>query len=450
MKKRTFALVLGLLLILNSTSLMATTVWFQDTAGGTSGKVESEIEATAVNGSVELLSGSLTTDSSPLNRSAVKFKFTADSGYELDTRQSSMSSNDPNQDGYYFNADLKALFSNSDYDDVLPNMDSYFDLVVNQEEVGSDNEYVILSVNVVRNGVPYDSEVEVVRAHMEPELSGTVTVQFVKKQIEEEYYNVTARSIPEGVATFTGTGSGFMSGDSYSVDYSITNSNYEFDGWDTPNSGNIVETDVEVVARFKEKPTPPPVLTYYFVTAESNPVGVASFTGTGYSFVSGQSYSVDYTLIDDDYEFVGWSAEPSGVISGNVSLVANFSRPTYDVTARSIPAGVASFSGTMSDIVDGTAYEVTIDSVVDGYQFDEWVVSPIGTINGSDVEVVASFSEIEEETIVDEEVAEETILDEEVAEDIPDEELPEAGGIPIIAYGFLGTGLITLGKKLRK
>ncbi len=438
MKKRIFSLMVAFLLVIGSTNAFAATAWLQDAESNTDGLVETEVVASATNGSVELVSGNATTDPDPLNyNSPVEFKFTANPGYMLGSKDDDLfGANNPLEEEYYFSAEMRAVWPGSgSVEKVLPNLDEYYDL--ESVIVDTDNySFVTISVDVVRNGTPFPEGV--VFAHLEPELSAAVSVTFVEEEVET--YSVTAASIPSGVATFTGTGSGFESGDPFDVNFSITNSNYEFVEWVTEHSGNIVEGDVHVIARFREKTTPP--VFYYTVSAVSNPAGVATFTGTGGGFIFGSAYDVQYTQIVEGYEFTGWSAANSGTISGNVNLVANFepiAAPTFDVTAVSQPAGVATFAGTLAEAEDGTAYSVSVATVEEGFEFVEWLVAPSGTIDGADVQVIAVFEEVEE-----------TILDEEVAEDIPDEELPEAGGIPTMAFSGLGLVVAAIGKKLRK
>lgn len=385
MKKRVFGILMSVLVLISSTNLFAATAWLQNNEVNTDGQVETEVIATATNGTAELISGNAITDADPLNvDSPVRFKFTADPGYVFANRGQAYIANDPESEGYYFSAEMRALWYNSGAVELVSaNLDDYYDLVVDVVGTPTDTE-IVLDVNVIRNEVEFPDEVII--AHLEPELSVDINVNFVYREVNE-LYSVTAVSNPVGVASFTGTGNAFELGNSYNVSYTLLDGSYRFIGWTGINSGTI-SGNVQLVANFERIPTPPPAVTYT-VSAISNPVGVASFIGTGNSFVSGQNYAVYYNLLDSDYEFTGWTGVSEGIISGNVELVANFK-------LKEVPP-----------------------------------VTP---------------PPAEEEPILDEEVAEEIL----VIENIEEEKLPEAGGIPLMAFSLFGGALAGAGLKLRK
>lgn len=196
----------------------------------------------------------------------------------------------------------------------------------------------------------------------------------------------------------------------------------------------------EVDFSVRNRPVRP---TYYTVTAVSNPAGVAGFTGTGTGFGFGSSYNVSFFDVSPGYQFVGWNQAPSGTITGNVSLIANFELVTYSVTAVAIPEGAATFLGERTGLRDGADYRVVIFEIADGYEFVEWLVPNSGVIDGVDVEVVAVFQPVED-IILDEEIAEEII------DELPDEELPEAGGIPLPVNILFGSAVSAIGAFMKR
>lgn len=229
-------------------------------------------------------------------------------------------------------------------------------------------------------------------------------------------------------------------------------------------ASNVVYTDTPL------EPQPLPDL--YTVRVESNPAGVAVFSGYGTGFQDGQAYNVAIASQDSDYEFTGWSESPTGTISGSdVSLVANFEMTAeafedeqtpegleikYEVSAKSQPAEVADFTGE-GLFRNGDSFKVAVDTVVDGYEFIQWETVNAGVVDGSDVEVVAIFAEITDEPV--EEVVEEPIeepteepdevLDEEpVPEEV--ETLPETSGVPFVVFTVIGAMVTGSGVVLRK
>lgn len=443
MKRKVFSILVAVFVLLSSSGVLASsaTAWLQTNEEYTDGKVETEVIAEAVNGEATLVLGSAP---SGLNyNSPVQFKFVAEDGYTLNPNWSSDFR--ANVVGGYVSAQMQAVWPESVISDsVSPNLDLYYDLVINQVGQSTDKE-ITLEVNVVRNEVRFPFQKML--AHLEPELSVDITVTFYREE-SPTYYKVSAVSDPAGVATFTGTGTQFQSGDEYNVQYTIVNPNYRFVRWSESNSGVIEEGDVNLVAIFERIPTPPNPVTYT-VTAVSNPVGVATFIGTGAGFGLGSNYAVYYNLIDDNYVFTGWTGVSSGTITGNVNLIANFAPKTYNVTAVSSPVGVGTFTGLLNDVVNGTTYDVKVDSITEGYEFVGWTGgTPSGTIAGSDINLVAVFKPVELE-FIDDNTPE--VLD---ATNLPDEVLPEAGGVPIEVlslFGALVTGTgITLRRKNNK
>lgn len=217
-------------------------------------------------------------------------------------------------------------------------------------------------------------------------------------------------------------------------------------------------------------PEPAPLPELYTVRAESNPAGVATFSGYGTGFQDGNSYNVAIASQEANYEFTGWSGSPSGTINGSdVNLVANFNLVElaiedevtpedlvveYEVSAITQPAGLATFTGE-GFFRNGDSYSVAIDTMVPGYEFVQWNTSHTGVVDGADVEVVAVFKEVMLEEVVLEEpvedvpeiiVADEVLDEEPIPEDV--ETLPETGGLPFV--GFIGVMIAGSGFVLRK
>jgi len=308
----------------------------------------------------------------------------------------------------------------------------------------------------VDNGTAYNVAVDVISEGFEfvewiVDPIGTIEGSDVEviasfTRVESETYYVRATSSPSGVASFTGVGESFEYGQEYDVNYKLLNSGYKFIGWSSADQGTI-SGNVDLVANFEKKGSPP--VYKYSVTAESNPAGVTTFTGTGTDFIYNTSYEVSFVTVAEGYVFTGWTGVPSGTITSNVHVIANFepiAPKTYNVTVLAQPSEAATFTGELSNVIDGSDFDVAVDAITEGFEFVEWIGEPKGTIKGADVEVIASFKEVVlEEVFLDEVIAEELLT-----EDLTTEALPEAGGIPAIAFGGLGLALATIGKKLRK
>ncbi len=130
-------------------------------------------------------------------------------------------------------------------------------------------------------------------------------------------YSVNAKASPPEAATFYGIGDNFDSGDKFNITFTYDKNKYKFESWSKDNSGIVENADINLLATF----TP----IYYTVTAVSNPPNVTSFNGTGTDFFYGDPYNVTLTDNLDNYEFVKWSNDNSGVISGNnINLIAEF------------------------------------------------------------------------------------------------------------------------------
>lgn len=113
-----------------------------------------------------------------------------------------------------------------------------------------------------------------------------------------------------------------------------------------------------------------------------------------------------------------------------------FERNTYTVTAVSVPAGVADFTGTGSHL-HGANYEVAYENVATNYTFTGWGEVPnTGSVNAGDVEVVAYFEYNEPE-----QPEEPTQPTPQVVNYDLTVEVTEGGSVP----GFLGTNTFASG-----
>lgn len=223
---------------------------------------------------------------------------------------------------------------------------------------------------------------------------------------------------------------------------------------------DVVYTDVP------QEPEPLPDL--YAVRVESNPAGVATFSGYGTGFQDGEAYDVGILSQNPDYEFAGWTGSPNGNISGaDVNLVANFNfigeefedeetpealEVRYEVTAVSEPAGVGTFTGEGS-FRSGDSYKVEVVSIVEGYEFVRFDTVNEGVIDGADVEVVAVFEMTKDDEPVDEpaqpvEEPDEVLDEEEIPEDV--DALPDTSGLPFVAFAAIGAMLSGSGVAIRR
>ncbi|MDX1952258.1 MAG: FG-GAP-like repeat-containing protein [Verrucomicrobiota bacterium] len=136
------------------------------------------------------------------------------------------------------------------------------------------------------------------------------------------------------------------------------------------------------------------ILAKYNVVLSSNPGSGGSVSGAG-QFTEGTTVNVTATpnTAQLPYQFLNWtengifqSANPSYSfeLSRDRQLVANFTLPTYTVTANSNPAGGGSVTGAGSHAHGATAHLTAVPAF--GYRFKNW------TLNGSIIGVDASLS----------------------------------------------------------
>ena len=116
----------------------------------------------------------------------------------------------------------------------------------------------------------------------------------------------------------------------------------------------------------------------YTVEAIANPAGAATFTGTGTTFTYGATTTVVATM-DEHYTFVGWNDSETSLthspitVTDNVSLTANFTPNTYNISVAANDANM----GTVSCDVDELAYGEAMNSHLTvtenaGYYLKEW------------------------------------------------------------------------------
>lgn len=233
---------------------------------------------------------------------------------------------------------------------------------------------------------------------------------------------------------------------------------------------------------------------FFTISATSNPVSGPNATFEGLGTVENGKHTVTLTGYDQaNYIFTGWSdgyeslSRPAFVEGADVELVANFTEippipTTYAVRVSSnMPGALATFSGYGTGFADGQSYNVSLASYdMTNYRFIGFSQPEAGSINGSDVELIANFEEIiidepapeepiiiepeeptiiepeepiiiepEEEPIPEEIIVEEEILDDVIPEDIPIA-LPETSGIPFDILGGSEFLLILSGLFLKK
>ncbi len=137
--------------------------------------------------------------------------------------------------------------------------------------------------------------------------------------------------------------------------------------------------------------TTPGTTTSYTVTTSSSPTAGGTTSGGG-TYASGATVTVSASP-SSCYNFVSWtengvtvttSANYSFTVTGNRTLVANFSQKTYTVSTSSSPATGGTTSGGGSKACGSTA---TVTATANsGYSFANW------TENGTVVSTSASYS----------------------------------------------------------
>ena len=202
-------------------------------------------------------------------------------------------------------------------------------------------------------------------------------------------YTITLSSNPAAGGTTTGAGT-FNLGSSVTVT-ATANAGYTFANW--TENGSVVSTNANyqftisgnrtLVANFTAAIS-------YTVALSSNPAAGGTTTGAG-TFNSGSSVTVTATA-NAGYAFTNWTENGSVVstnanyqftISGNRTLVANFTAGQYIVILSSNPAAGGTTSGAGA-YNSGSSVTVTATANT-GFAFTNW------TQNGSAVSTNASY-----------------------------------------------------------
>ncbi len=213
---------------------------------------------------------------------------------------------------------------------------------------------------------------------------------------------------------------------------------------------------IRMYAKFDESTPPPPPVTNYNLTV--NVVGdgsVPGFEGTN-TFSSGTN--VNLTAVEGADNFIGWTGDASGdsldllvVMSGDKAVTANFGSQTFTLTVNVEGDGsVQPFEGTQT-FAAGTVVDLSAiaDEPADentSILFIEWT----GDVTGD--EDALSVTMDGDKTVT-------AVFDTEIflipegdggGIEIEDPILPQSGGLPVMAFAFIGSACIGLGAKLKK
>jgi len=216
-------------------------------------------------------------------------------------------------------------------------------------------------------------------------------------------YNITATANPSAGGTVSGAGQ-YSHGESCSLT-ATANTGYTFTNW--TENGSVVSTDANytftvtanhtLVANFS--------LNSYNITATANPSAGGSVNGAG-EYDYGQSCTLTATA-NTGYTFTNWTENGAVVssnanytfnVTGNRSLVANFTINTYTVTATANPSEGGTVSGA-GEYEHGQSCTLTATAAM-GYTFTGWRENGIAvstqadytfTVTG-DRTLVANFS----------------------------------------------------------
>ena len=202
-------------------------------------------------------------------------------------------------------------------------------------------------------------------------------------------YTITLSSNPAAGGTTNGAGT-FNSGSSVTVT-ATANAGYTFTNW--TENGSVVSTNANYQFTISGNTTLVANFTAaisYTVALSSNPAAGGTTTGAG-TFNSGSSVTVTATA-NAGYAFTNWTENGSVVstnanyqftISGNRTLVANFTAGQYIVILSSNPAAGGTTSGAGA-YNSGSSVTVTATANT-GFAFTNW------TQNGSAVSTNASY-----------------------------------------------------------
>ena len=208
---------------------------------------------------------------------------------------------------------------------------------------------------------------------------------------QTQSYTVSVSANPTAGGTVTGGGT-FSQGQSCTVNATPA-TGYTFTNW--TENGNVVSTNASytfnvtgnrtLVANFTAVPQ------NYTISVSANPTNGGTVTGGG-NYTSGQSCTVNATAATG-YTFTNWTENGNVVstnanytfnVTGNRTLVANFTANTYTINVSANPTngGTATGGGTFNY---GQNCTVTATAAT-GYTFANW------TENGNVVSTNASYT----------------------------------------------------------
>jgi len=480
MKKKFSSILVAVLILVLSTNVFATSadtskiVWLQAGDTFTQGKVETEVTAIAVGGTVELYSGSEPTFLNTSSTPPVQFKFIADDGYVLQRPWEAMLI--ANIVGGYSSDDMKEIWPGSD--SVTDFLDDYYDLKITEiedplAEEPSETE-IILQVEVIRNS--YQPENQII-AHLEPELSVELKVTFYEPKPIFDVEFLVHPDFPQGTVAPSDVQHKELNDIINPVP--TPNSGYRFVKWwgeflEYPDIAFVSDSEVND-SEFNEIRPIVRLEAIEDVVYDSG-TGVYTFTVDGLiesaededereMYPNGDGY---VTKIYAEFELIP-TPDPEPDPDPTPDPTPN---PTlYTLTVNVVGEGsVPGFEGTNS-FSSGT--NVNLGAVEDNplYEFVGWSGDLVSTDSNGVVvltgnkTVTATFALIEEpipEEVpvvepVEEEMVQEVTVEEEVVLDVATEAIPEAatelpatGGLPVELVALFGTSLVGLGTVIKK
>ena len=264
-----------------------------------------------------------------------------------------------------------------------------------------EGSYVAISQNNTLKGVGLVPASGTVNVPVSGITSGQVRIVVTKPQRQPyiqdisvssaQNYTITVSANPTEGGTVTGGGS-YQQGQSCTVT-ATPNSGYTFTNW--TENGNVVSTQASytfnvtgnrtLVANFEEE------LVSYNIRLSVNPMFAGTVTGGGI-YQQGQSCTITATP-NNGYAFTNWTengnvvstnASYTFIVTGNRTLVANFSAISFTITASANPAagGTVTGGGTYNQ---GQSCTLTATPNT-GYNFVNW------TKNGTQVSTNPSYT----------------------------------------------------------
>ena len=189
----------------------------------------------------------------------------------------------------------------------------------------------------------------------------------------------------------SGNVTSYTYGEGATLPTDVTRTGYTFGGWyDNANLSGTAVTSISTTATGNKTFWAKWTINSYAIGASSNPTAGGTVSGAG-SYNYGASCTLTATLATG-YTFVNWTENGTEVsidaafqftVTGERSLVANFSLNSYDITASANPAvgGTVNGAGTFNH---GESCTLTANAA-EGYTFVNW------TENGTEVSTDATF-----------------------------------------------------------